>query len=557
MVYDYTMRRDVLHSMPLGACARFPVGPVLVAALVVSLSPADGHAEARAADRMTTTAGATTLLRPVGQPKGSMTSMVTVDLYGDHATLTHHVVAEQAVDYDVIAPVSQADDGPWPGKLAPGEFPSFIGLAKNGSRLAVTKGLATMPVARLLPTYAGDTGSFVVDSSSAAVQRFRLGSNGNKELWAIWTVPYLGDTYSGIDALDCSCGEPWNFSLRLIGLAVDARQVLPSVLEVQNHTQVAASLRQGSKQIGLPPGSRTVFALGMKAAGQVSYSNELALDPFSIMFATDTWKRGEYPQTRLSLDCRSPQEDEGAEGADRDEAYYQRREKQLKADHAALRWEAHCSLSGKKLPPEKAPTFLRMDGSEEAGARRDWFVRGLARELLGGTAPTGLAAFPLLLRGDVLRRSPQTPTVIKASSTLTSGSDRYQAANLVDGNTATAWCEGEAGNGKGATIELAFEKPVSFSGMGLLPGYTKTDWLYEANAAPTRVRVLLQTRTGKQEFSTALPLPASSELFAEGRDAMVIQAVARDVMMVSLFIDDVRPGKFTTDMCISELFFID
>ncbi len=485
--------------------------------------------------------------------------MVTVDLYGDHATLTQHVMAEQAVDYDVIAPVSQADNGPWPGKLAPGEFPSFVGLGKKGMRLAVTKNLATMSVARLIPTYAGDVGSFVVDASSVAVQRLRLDSSGDKELWAVWTVPYLGDTYAGIGALDCSCGDPWNFSLRMIGLVIDARQGPPSVLEVHNHTPAAASLRQGSKEIGLSPGSRTVFSLGKKAAGHISHANELALDPFSIVFTANSWSRGDgdYPRTGLSLDCRSPQEDEGAEGVDRDEAYYARREKQKKADRAALRWEAQCSLSGKKLPPQRAPTFLKMDGSEMAAGRRDWFIRGVSRGLLGGTAPTGLAAFPLLLRGDVLRRSPWTPTVIKTSSTLRSSSDRYQAARLVDGNVATAWCEGDAGNGKGTTIEMAFAKPVSISGIGLLPGYTKTDWLYEANVAPTRVRLLIQTGTGTQEVSAELPLPGSSELFAEGRDAMVIQAVAKDVLTVSLVIDDIRPGKFTTDLCISELFFID
>ncbi|KJD47552.1 hypothetical protein QD47_00955 [Paenibacillus terrae] len=71
---------------------------------------------------------------------------------------------------------------------------------------------------------------------------------------------------------------------------------------------------------------------------------------------------------------------------------------------------------------------------------------------------------------------------IKASSTLPSkGMQTYDAKNLVDGDTSTAWCEGVKGNGEGETILLDLGSSQKVKGIELINGYAKSEKSYREN----------------------------------------------------------------------------
>ena len=535
--------------------------PVLAAflALAAALAPAGARGEARPADRLTTTAGSTTLLRPVRGKVVIRSSRVTIDLYGDHATITHDVTTASAgEEYEVLAPLSEPDRSPWPGHVAAGDFPSFVALAPDGRPLDVRSSLDTAPLARLAGQRSDDAWSFVVDRSPAAVRRLRLAAPKDAaQLRAVWTVPYLGDTYHGIKPLDCSCGDPWNFSLHMIGLVIDPAGAAPSEVTIANHTGATAVLRRAVPGKGPGEDARAKWDVPLKP-GQGDRRVIDGAAPFSITFAEDRSKSAsDYPPTRLSLTCHSPQEDDEEKGEnDGGPAADARRRRRLARDRAAFRWDAVCALGDGTSARKQAPVFLKLDGSDSSWPRKEWFIRGFAREVLGATGDDfsparGLGGWPVV-QADLLR--PTAGAVLAdASSTLPSKDDAYRARNLVDGNPRSAWCEGDASDGRGARIKLAFPAPSNVAALAILPGYVKADWLYEANAAPKRVRVLAETRAGKRESVHDIVLPGSAELFAEGRTALILPLDARDVVMLTLVVEQVRPGKYTKDLCISEL----
>jgi len=528
---------------------------VLAALLALVGAAAGAHGEARPADRLTTTAGSTTLLRPLRGASVIRSSRVTIDLYGDHATITQDLTAAGAgEEYEVLAPLSSPDEGPWPGHVAAGDFTSFAAMAPDGRPLDVKSSLDTAPVGRLVGQRADDAWSFVIDRSPAAVRRFRLAARKDAaQVRAVWTVPYLGDTYHGIKPLDCTCGDPWNFSLHMIGLVIDPAGGATNSLLIANHTGATAVLHRTDK--GDAPGGKSDVTL---AAGPGERSVVVGTAPFSITFAEDGSKPVDlYPRTRLSLTCGSPQEDAEEKGEDDGgPAAAARRRKRLARDRAAFRWDAVCTLGDKTSARKPAPKFLKLDGSESSWPRKAWFIRGFSREILGATwdaaaRPSGVGGWPVV-QGDLIR--PAAASVLaEASSTLPAKGDVYRAHNLVDGDPMSTWCEGDAADGRGAGIKLAFPTPTNVAALAILPGYVKADWLYEANAAPKRVRVIAETRTGRNETVHDIALPDSAELFAEARTALILPLDARDVVMLTLVVEQVRPGKYTKDLCISEL----
>lgn len=71
---------------------------------------------------------------------------------------------------------------------------------------------------------------------------------------------------------------------------------------------------------------------------------------------------------------------------------------------------------------------------------------------------------------------------IKASSILPSkGTQTYDAKNLLDGDTSTAWCEGVKGNGEGETILLDLGSLQMVKGIELINGYAKSEKSYREN----------------------------------------------------------------------------
>jgi hypothetical protein len=79
---------------------------------------------------------------------------------------------------------------------------------------------------------------------------------------------------------------------------------------------------------------------------------------------------------------------------------------------------------------------------------------------------------------------------VRASSVLPpSGRVDYDAANLLDGDSGTAWSEGASGSGEGTTIRFTFARPYSLAAIRLENGYAKTRALFDANGCVLRMRI--------------------------------------------------------------------
>ena len=95
------------------------------------------------------------------------------------------------------------------------------------------------------------------------------------------------------------------------------------------------------------------------------------------------------------------------------------------------------------------------------------------------------------------------PRAANASSYLRSNWNRftenYHPNYVLDDNPATAWVEGDAGNGEGAVLRLPVSALQTARSVKLRVrnGYQKSDNLLVANAAPHKVHWLVYNALGK------------------------------------------------------------
>lgn len=88
-----------------------------------------------------------------------------------------------------------------------------------------------------------------------------------------------------------------------------------------------------------------------------------------------------------------------------------------------------------------------------------------------------------------------------ASELAGQSGNTYGPGNLFDGNPATAWVEGVAGNGEGQRLSFDFAAPRDVARLHLSNGYTKSDRTYSRNARVRDLRV-----TGSTGVETLLRL---------------------------------------------------
>ena len=151
-----------------------------------------------------------------------------------------------------------------------------------------------------------------------------------------------------------------------------------------------------------------------------------------------------------------------------------------------------------------------------------------------------------------------------ASSTL-SPESRYGAALAVDGELATAWCEGAEGAGSGTTLHLHLARPAQVYAVAVFGGYFKS-------AATLRNNHRLRTATwtiGERTWAVDLADPAqplavdpSTNLaidpagwFDQARAGeppwvIVDSAPVQDLVLT---LDQVWPGQKAEDTCLSEI----
>lgn len=136
---------------------------------------------------------------------------------------------------------------------------------------------------------------------------------------------------------------------------------------------------------------------------------------------------------------------------------------------------------------------------------------------------------------------------IEASSTLpTSNYGTYNAANVADGDNATAWVEGAQGSGVGS--EITFSNPstsAALSELAIRNGYTKSEDLYYKNARPCDITIFadgqpLCTATLKDSY-------ASLQVISFGKQI--------NPSTITIRIDSVYSGTKYEDCAITELGF--
>lgn len=169
---------------------------------------------------------------------------------------------------------------------------------------------------------------------------------------------------------------------------------------------------------------------------------------------------------------------------------------------------------------------------------------------------------------------------LRASSTLEHASDRYAVSNLMDGDPATAWCEGNEGDGTGEAFTIQIEKKPDEhycypEGIAIVPGYAKSEKIYLDNGRIKKLRmedcqdpasyVVLDLKPEdfysqsavfiNAHYRTFIPsdsIESSGGEWAEksGNDIEVAPSCMRFV------IEETLPGKRFEDTCISEVAFI-
>lgn len=159
-------------------------------------------------------------------------------------------------------------------------------------------------------------------------------------------------------------------------------------------------------------------------------------------------------------------------------------------------------------------------------------------------------------------------------STFLQQDARYGGSKALDGQLATAWCEGVEGPGIGQTLRVRLRKPMLLNAVGMRGGYFKSEDLLAANGRVRAVR--LTTSTGVDQVlrfadpavpmrfdpslgsaSEAGPIPATEWFERAATGEMPRHAVQggedAPVEWLQLELLEVWPGSRYTDTCISEI----
>ncbi len=138
---------------------------------------------------------------------------------------------------------------------------------------------------------------------------------------------------------------------------------------------------------------------------------------------------------------------------------------------------------------------------------------------------------------------------VSASSTLDQA--YYNPSYLMDFNADTAWAEGEDGFGQGASITYRFNTSSWVYGIAILPGFQRSQEVYEQYAAPSKLTV----DTGKVKIPISLANYKANFRNPTTSCAYFKFSVPVRADQVTVTIDDVRAGSTYQDTCITEMYF--
>ncbi|MGE0550216.1 MAG: hypothetical protein AB7O24_25385 [Kofleriaceae bacterium] len=533
------------------------IGLVLAA---VALLPDAAVGEGRAPDRVATTAGYTSGIQLVSGSAEVSQLRYEVWLRGDHATIRAHYQLTASNDrlWLGIAAGTSKPSGAAPGDLRPGHFPTL--LVWNGDAtnmpIDVEAWKPTAPGSGKVPRPA-----FGFESSPAPAATLHRWQMRGAEGAAVWTVPYAGDSYGTAGSLDCSCGDPYVFSISNAFLVVDpsanglANASGSVELVIHNESGSAArlwpTLRETSSFELTPHATRTL-SYGSGTRGPLLVSFLRGWKPGSESHIKNPQTGPSFWPSSLQFSCSPPTKPSA------DEPFLPAYDQP---------WALRCKRTrGSDVSSFESsiPSFLHSwmpptsSWHNETTPVVDWFMAGMYRAAMNGDGPSSFQQWPSF----EAKRARIAPSRyrLSASSTLGGAAGRNSVANLSDGKPDTAWCEGDDGYGIGTELTIEFDTPTKIAKIGLLPGMVRADWLYEANAAPTSALIYVDPTKPDRNASYKAkaihhwwaPSLPSAEVYKEGLWAPVTDVTDTGRRFV-VRITNARAGRYAGDMCISEL----
>ncbi len=150
----------------------------------------------------------------------------------------------------------------------------------------------------------------------------------------------------------------------------------------------------------------------------------------------------------------------------------------------------------------------------------------------GGAEPDGGGGGAILVRP----RAAFASSILEASNTTD-----YRATNLLDGDLATAWCEGVEGPGIGEWVRLEFSRPLVLDRVEVANGYQQDPDRFRANA---RVRSL------EVEYSNGVTQLVD---LVDAQGLQIIDPAAKETEWVKLTIVSVYPSRTWDETALSEV----
>ena len=132
----------------------------------------------------------------------------------------------------------------------------------------------------------------------------------------------------------------------------------------------------------------------------------------------------------------------------------------------------------------------------------------------------------------------------EASSELSEYNMTHSAERIMDGSLATAWVEGQDGQGTGETIKVTFDDAYVMSGIKIYAGYQKSDELYEKNSRPKQITLIFSD--GATETIELQDMAGAQQI--DLKNSVITESV-------TIRIDSVYPGTIFEDTAISEVYF--
>lgn len=132
----------------------------------------------------------------------------------------------------------------------------------------------------------------------------------------------------------------------------------------------------------------------------------------------------------------------------------------------------------------------------------------------------------------------------EASSELSEYNMTHSAERIMDGSLATAWVEGQDGQGTGETIKVTFDDAYVMNGIKIYAGYQKSDELYEKNSRPKQITLIFSD--GATETIELQDMAGAQQI--DLKNSVITESV-------TIRIDSVYPGTIFEDTAISEVYF--